>query len=540
MTSPAMPHLSTETGEPQVTIIVSFRERWRFTPLIIETILRNTPAPFTLLLLDSGMPEQIRHALQPHVDANVLKIIDVGQGTQPNHARAGIIVRLTTPYAVFIDNDVTVASGWLDNLVTCAEETGAGIVSPLYLWGDHENSDLIHMAGGGITLNDEDNGVRFRESHRHVMKTIPEVATELRREICGFGEFHCLMMRREVYQAEGIFNPGIVTVHEHIHASLTARKLGFSTWFEPASRVTYLAFAPWLAGELEDFRNRWNHDLVEASMQAFAEHWDFIDDDTFRSGIRGFLVRHVGHIDLLDCRAQASERRNQIMTRADLQQTFSGLELMALQHGYTINEIEVLLKAYHIAMQLMNGLYRPCGRPFINHLAGTASVLLFYGCPIRVVVAGMLHATFSHGMGSKQNPQVDLAIEKAAGTLESTGKHAIAVARRYHVRKQIFENLSNDHASPAECTLGDAELYLLDAANDVDMHLSLEVAVTGRTDVLSGNPHLDCLELLRYIGLPGLVTTLAEVRENPVNLPTIGFGNNRLGSFALPDPARPS
>jgi hypothetical protein len=202
-------------------------------------------------------------------------------------------------------------------------------------------------------------------------------------------------------------------------------------------------------------------------------------------------------------------------------------------------EIDVLLKTYHIAMQLVNGLYRPCGRPFINHLAGTASVLLFYGCPIRVVAAGMLHAAFSHGLGSQQEPKFNSAIEAAVNSLKSTGRHAFAVARRYQFRNQIFEHLSHDHTGLAERPLSDVELDLLDAANDVDMHLSLEMAVTGRTDVLSGKPHSDCLELLHYIGLPGLAATLAEVRRGALTLPTPNFGNNRPVSFALPDLARP-
>ena len=43
-----------------VTIVVSFRERWRFTARAIAGIIQNTTGPYKILLLDSGMPQSIR------------------------------------------------------------------------------------------------------------------------------------------------------------------------------------------------------------------------------------------------------------------------------------------------------------------------------------------------------------------------------------------------------------------------------------------------------------------------------------------------
>src|ERR1700759_5388844 len=93
---------------PLVTIVVSFRERWRFTARTIEGIINNTPGQFGILLLDSGMPQNVRDEVQPHHDSGAIEIVDVGRGTLPNHGRAIVAERLKSKYAVFIDNDIIV------------------------------------------------------------------------------------------------------------------------------------------------------------------------------------------------------------------------------------------------------------------------------------------------------------------------------------------------------------------------------------------------------------------------------------------------
>ncbi len=339
----------------------------------------------------------MRAALKPHVDSGKLELIHVGEGRHPNDVRAEIAPRLTSRYAVFIDNDVVVMPGWLEHMVACAEETGAGIVCPLYLWGDSDESDLIHMAGGDLTLEPTEDGVRMTESHRHVGRRIDEVPARPVRKPCGFGEYHCLMMRREIYSADGMFDPGIVTVHEHIHATLRAKELGYETWFEPAARVNYLAFVPWQVGELPALRSRWDFDAAERSLEEFAKRWNVIDDEDYRQPIRDFLTTHAGHTDLLDPRPGCGARRGQVMTRADLQPTFGGLQWLALESGYDRHDLDILRRAYRLALAAVHGLYRPCGRPFLNHLASTASVLMFYGCPMPHVIAGLLHAAHTHG-----------------------------------------------------------------------------------------------------------------------------------------------
>ena len=401
-------------------------------------------------------------------------------------------------------------------MIACAEETGAGIVCPLYLWGERPDSDVIHMAGGVLTLEPTAAGTKMTERHRHVGRTVSEVPQDLHRQTCGFGEFHCLMMRREIYAAEGMFDPEIVTIHEHIHASMLAREMGYETWFEPESRVTYLAFAPWRAGELDALRSRWDFDRASRSLAGFAKRWKVIDDEEYRLGIHHFLGAHAGHTDLLDPRPEAAARRQQAMTGAELQQTLSGLQLLALASGYDRTDLSRLTNAYKLAAGIVDGLYRPCGRPFINHLTGTASVLLFNGCALPHVIAGLLHAALTHG----PKPLADRLLTQYA-TQNTVTEGAIKLVRLYGERDAVLDGI--DAEALAELPIDTAALLAIDAANEVDMYLSWEVAMTGRTDTLSEQRFAAYQQVLPFVGLAGLAASLKQVREGAAPWPGVAF-----------------
>jgi (p)ppGpp synthase/HD superfamily hydrolase len=65
--------------------------------------------------------------------------------------------------------------------------------------------------------------------------------------------------------------------------------------------------------------------------------------------------------------------------------------------GYSKNEREHALTTYELAMRLFTGLFLPSGKPFIDHLVGTASILASLRVPIEIVSAGLIHAAYLHG-----------------------------------------------------------------------------------------------------------------------------------------------
>ena len=510
-------HATPAPLEPRTTIVVSFRERWSWTLATVHALLRHTPAPFRLWVLDTGMPDAMRSELENLLVAPFMEIIPApAPGMWPNQARGSVAARIDTPYAVFIDNDVLVAPGWLEPLLACADETGAGIVGPLYLWGEDENSDLIHMAGGELQISEDGGKTVMGERHRYINTRLGDVTPALRREACDFAEFHCMLMRREVLQAPGMFDANIVCVHEHIHASLLARQHGFATWMEPTSQVFYLARRTWLLAELPLLRERWSATAAEHSLHHFAQRWNVLDDARSFGGVRNFANHHVGAIDLVRTSLQGAHC-HAAMERTALQQTPAGLILLAQQRGYAPQDIHALGNALQLAMRLTNGGYRACGRPFINHLVGTASVLVHYGCELRTVLTGLLHASYTHSIPhdapdpARVTEQVMLALGGANAPLERS-------VRAYTLRQQRYVAMLQSGSHTDSMPLADAELLLLEAANAIDMHLSLETAATGQRDVIDPVLLEQMVYVCQTLGIPGMGQSLlnaeaADIRQ---------------------------
>lgn len=506
---------------PRVTIVMSFRERWSLTQTAIESVVACTPRPYRFWLLDTGIPARLREALEARQAEWGLEIVTLAsRGLWPGQARGLVAPRIDSPYAVFIDNDVLVMPGWLDAMLACAEDTGAGIVGPLYLWGENAASDLIHMAGGELKVESEGAGQVMRERHRLINRRLSDVESQLRREPCGFVEFHCLMMRAEVLHAPGVFDPQIVCVHEHIHASLTARALGYETWTEPAARVNYLARSPWRLGELSLLRQRWSHQAAERSIQRFAQRWNAIDDERSFGPVRKFVLGHAEMVDLLRAEHRDTSIAASTMQRADLEQTPGGLLLLARRRGYSADELRRLGKACVLAMRLSEGVYRPCGRPFLNHLVGTASVLVHYGFTLQRVLVALLHAAYSHAGrgvqladGTLSDASTGALPDAVTGMLGGVNSPVMAGVRAYTERARRYRDLVAERRPIGALGMDDVELLLLEAANDIDMHLSSEVAFTGRADVAKGPLLVLVAGACRALGVPGMADTLREIRR---------------------------
>lgn len=65
--------------------------------------------------------------------------------------------------------------------------------------------------------------------------------------------------------------------------------------------------------------------------------------------------------------------------------------------GYAPADLLEIRRAYELATELFAGRFRACGRPFVTHLVGTASILAAIGMSRAVVAAGLLHAAYEQG-----------------------------------------------------------------------------------------------------------------------------------------------
>ncbi len=486
-------------SRPQVTIVITCRERHQLTETMIDELVRNTRIPIRLIYVDTGDPDWLRARIADRSRAWSLEVIRFDEPLWPTQARRRVVDLIDTKYAVFIDNDVLVRPGWLEHLYACAEETGAGIVGPLYLWGRDAHSDTIHMAGGDLVLErgaNNDNDAALIANHRCIGAKVDQVS--LRREECDFVEFHCMLMRREVFRAPATFDEKIVCVHEHIHAGLVARELGFKTVLEPAAKVNYLAFFPYSLSDLSLFRWRWSREAGENSIGAFAKRWGIVDDERSFGGVRRFLNIHNSHVDPVRASLQDARTSSSPMRESDLRQTFTGLMELARLRGYTARDMERIEASYWQALWLSNGGYRPCGRPFINHLVGTASVLVHYGFEVRLVRLALMHAAYTHAPHFDGGPEKTVqAVARRLGSLEPA-------VRAYTLRSTRWRQLCELPNWQDVATMSDIDISIVALANDTDMILSGEVRTTGRSDVGASAALSKAHDICQILGVPGM------------------------------------
>ncbi|MCX7195506.1 MAG: hypothetical protein NTV37_06370 [Proteobacteria bacterium] len=396
----------------------------------------------------------------------------------------------------------------------------------MYLWGDGKSAPKIHMAGGRLIIYPDvgSDGLVMEEEHQLFNRRPEDVHEQLSRKPCDYVEYHCMLVRTQLLQEYGLLDDEIISVHEHIDAALAAKRLGYSTYMEPASRVNYLAFADFLLGDLPILRLRWSREMGEQSILNFAKKWGVCNDQRSFGGVRTFLSKHVGHIDPLNANIPPRQERNTAMRKEELQQTRSGLLDMAMERGYQPDEIALLGNAYFIAQAFVTGGYRSCGRPFINHLSGTASVLLRYDFRIEVVMAGLLHAAYTHCPAHPEGKQA--ASDDVCSKLGGERNMVERLVRGYTLRGMRSSRHQAVVMDVGRFTVFEAEVEMIALANEIDMYLSGETRYSAPRNDDMTPAQLDMADkICGIIGVSGMSHSPLQVRNDnrlppPLNLLT--------------------
>jgi len=515
---------------PRATIVMTARERHALAEASIDSIVVGTRRPYRFVYLDVQSPDWLRDTLARRSGEWRLDVIRFDEPLWPHEARNRIIGDVDTDYVVFIDNDVVVQDGWLDALVACADETGAGIVAPLYLQGDGKQPARIHMAGGMLSEEIGADGRHLIDRHALSNADPAEVESKLRRQPCDFGEYHCLMIRTSLVRDRKLLDPTIRCVHEHVDTALSVRQRGFPIFFEPSSRVTYLAFADYTLDDLRFFRWRWSIDEADANIAAFSRKWSVVNSAKSFGGVREFVFKHVAQVDPIRQTSPAPADRALPMSPAELKQTRSDLLDLAIERGYRSDELAVIANAYHLAHVLMAGGYRPCGRPFINHLVGAASVLVRYDFRAETVAAGLLHAAYTHSRPHPDGPGA--AVKAIAEFLGGERSPIEKTVRAYTRRESDWAVIGKGTDSVAKLLIVEAEILAIAAANEVDMAFSGEVRYSGRTDAITLEVAQRVAGVSEILGVSGLAATLAKAQQTEAVAPS-ELMTNRVGSYRV-------
>ncbi len=288
---------ATMPQDPQVTIVVVPRERFSCTQASLESLYGQTDHPFNLIYVDGHSPRTIRRYLEQQAQAKQFQLIRTPHYLAPNQARNLGLSYVKTKYLVFCDNDVIFTQGWLNALVTCAEDTGASIVGPLMCEKEPVHT-RIHFAGGESHIVVDKYGQRhLREKMYRQGQQVTEVRPLLQRTETELAEFHCVLVRTEVFeQIGGQLDEAMLSTKEHLDFCMSVAQVGGTVYFEPSALVTYVPGPPLEWSDLHFFMLRWSNAWKLASLDHLRQKWDLAEDGYFKAKYKKLSGRRHGTV----------------------------------------------------------------------------------------------------------------------------------------------------------------------------------------------------------------------------------------------------
>lgn len=269
---------------PKVTIVVVPRERFSVSLRSLTTLVRCTEdVDHELVYVDGGSPPEVRDRLREEAGRYGFTLVRTERFLSPNQARNLGLEHVTTPYVVFIDNDVVVTPGWLPPLLECAEQTGAWVVGPLNFEGEFEDME-VHNAGGFLEFVGPEGSQQLLQENRYGHRHRSSLPEGLERFPCDYVEFHCVLVRRSAFDAIGPLDEELLSTREHLDLCLQVTRAGGEVWSELTSFVTYDHPPPVTMSDLPFFMTRWSEEWNWRSVRRFIAKYGLSDEYLERIG----------------------------------------------------------------------------------------------------------------------------------------------------------------------------------------------------------------------------------------------------------------
>lgn len=269
-------------GSPLVTIVVVPRERFSYAKPSLESLYENTTVPFELVYVDGNSPRAEQQYIAAAAKAKGFKLIRTDHYLWPNRARNMGLAEVKTPYVVFVDNDVVVLPGWLETLLACSQANDATVVGPLMC---HEEPvhEIVHFAAGESHIVTDVNDRRHLREKMYLQgRLVKEVQSRLEQGETELCEFHCMLVRMDVFDQLECFDESILNTKEHLDFCMNVMALGRKVYFEPDSVVTYVPGPPLAWRDLHYYMLRWSDAWELSSLARLREKWNLCEDGYFK------------------------------------------------------------------------------------------------------------------------------------------------------------------------------------------------------------------------------------------------------------------
>lgn len=287
------------------SIVVTIRELPSCVLKTLQTLLARTPLDVEIIYVAYGVGPAKLEGIRSLLAERGGQLIEGREWIPQNAARnLGLRhARSDAEYIVFIDNDVTVEPGWLEPLVACAIETGAGVVGPMTLEGDPAKW-IIHMTGGIYREIETPSGKVAFERHINGHLPLASLAIHPVRSRVDYVEGHCILVSHRVLTALNGWDESLITAAEYIDLCLAADANGIPVMVEPASVVTYGDLTSICVEDMPQFFQRWNIADTLATFDHFIRKRGLRGDCELVVYGQNFVREHRGRFRLFDSSAE--------------------------------------------------------------------------------------------------------------------------------------------------------------------------------------------------------------------------------------------
>ncbi|MGF1482021.1 MAG: glycosyltransferase family 2 protein, partial [Cyanophyceae cyanobacterium] len=105
----------------------------------------------------------------------------------------------------------------------------------------------------------------------------------LQRTQTELAEFHCVLVRKSIFDKLHQLDEDILCTKEHLDFCISVQAAGGIVYFEPSAVVTYVPGSPLKLSDVHFYMLRWSDQWTLKSLQRLREKWDLAEDGYFQN-----------------------------------------------------------------------------------------------------------------------------------------------------------------------------------------------------------------------------------------------------------------
>lgn len=259
----------------KVTVVMVPRERLSTAPKTLQRLVETLPHSVPLIVVDGAYPPSVRESIEAVAKNRALHWLRREYFLLPCEARNLSLPFVTTPYIVFVDNDVILEGGWLEKVVLAAEASGATAVAPLTtirVPRGGQPQEFVHHAGGIMRYVVYRQRLTYASTRRNEWDKLDNPSLDALSKESEDIEFHMFLIDTAVLRSLGGFDEGYST-SDHDDLSMRLHMIGGRTTFCRDAKVCYDATGTITSDDLDYFTFRWSRPNIAMSCRTFRKNW---------------------------------------------------------------------------------------------------------------------------------------------------------------------------------------------------------------------------------------------------------------------------